>query len=160
MQKVSGCAGVLPIECVNPKKDKWHVRWNIVENGDGGAEYMEEVFLHKPTVDEIKQTITNWFNENIDQAILSGYQWRDMQVWLSAANQLNYKVAYDKAVATNGASLPVTFKFGTDEAPVYHEFATLDELEEFYDGYTGYIQSVITQGWKDKDNIDLAIYQV
>jgi hypothetical protein len=55
-----------------------------------------------------------------------------MPVWLSSENQFNYKAAYDLAVQTGGATLPVTFKFGTDEVPQYREFVTLEELTDFY----------------------------
>ena len=34
--RIQGSAGVAPIECVNPRKDKWRVRWDIEEQ-DGMA---------------------------------------------------------------------------------------------------------------------------
>ena len=30
-----------------------------------------------------------------------------MNIWLSSENQFNYKVAYDLALQTNGANLPI-----------------------------------------------------
>ena len=53
----------------------------------------------------------------------------DAPVWLSTENQYNYKAAYDLAVQTGGETLPVTFKFGSDEQPEYHTFEKLDESE-------------------------------
>lgn len=72
-------------------------------------------------------------------------------VWLSIENQLNYQNAYDRAVRSNGASLPVVFKLGTDEEPVYREFTKLDELVAFQDAIADHISQVITETWKLKD---------
>ena len=119
--------GVAPIECVNPRKDKWRVRWNIEEQ-DGMATYEAE-FDRRPTLEEIKTTVLTSYNARIDEAIRSGFHWEETPVWLSAENQFNYKAAFDLAVQTDGANLPVVFKLGTDEKPVYREFTTVDELE-------------------------------
>lgn len=58
MRKVTGNIGVQPVECVNPKKDKWCVRFNIRNGEDGGtAEYDEEEFPHKPTTEDIEKAL-------------------------------------------------------------------------------------------------------
>lgn len=50
--------GVQPVECVNPKKSKWCVRFNIQNSEDGGtAEYDEEEFQHKPTPEDIEKAL-------------------------------------------------------------------------------------------------------
>lgn len=154
IQNISGCAGVLPIECVSPRKNKWKIRWDITEKEDGTAEWYEEDFDHKPTSDEIRSIIVKFYNNQVDEKILSGFRWKDMPVWLSTENQLNYKVAFDLAVQTNGASLPVTFKFGTDGTPVYYEFTNLAELQDFYTKAIMFVQNTLAEGWKTKDNID------
>lgn len=81
-----------------------------------------------------------------------------MPIWLSTENQFNYKAAYDLAVQTNGASLPVKFKFGTDEAPIYHTFNELEELQEFYMSSIAFVQQVLDDGWNEKDNLDLSVF--
>lgn len=72
---MNGNVGVAYIECVNPKKDKWKIRWAIADNGDGTAVWMEEDFSHKPTADEIRDTVIGWYNDKIDNKILSGFVW-------------------------------------------------------------------------------------
>ena len=72
--------------------------------------------------------------------------------------QFNYKSAYDLAVQTAGATLPITFKFGTDKQPQYRKFTTLDELTDFYSKAKAYIQTTLAKGWKEKDAIDWAAY--
>lgn len=159
MNKVIGCSGVSLLECVNPKKDKWRVRWNIVESEDGTtAEYMEEEFAHKPTLEEIRKVIIGWHNAQIDEKILSGFEWNGMSVWLSAENQKNYESAFYAAAMAGGSMLPVTFKFGSDLEPQYHEFATIEELSDFYFKALTYIQTVLSEGWKTKDCIDFRAY--
>lgn len=159
MQKVTGNSGVQHIECINPKKDKWRIRWAIVENEDGTAEYMEEDFNHKPSVDEVRKVILDWYNAEIDAEIISGFKWQGKSVWLSTENQFNYKAAYDLAVQTNGASLPVKFKFGTDDDPYYYEFAELEELGQFYTQSMAYVQSVLEKGWETKDKLNFKHYE-
>lgn len=160
IQNISGCAGVLPIECVSPRKNKWKIRWNITEKEDGTAEWMEQDFDHKPTEAEILSTIVGYCNKQVDEKILSGYRWHDMPVWLSTENQFNYKASYDLAVQTGGANLPIRFKFGTDEEPIYHDFTSIEELTDFYIGAVAFINETLQNGWRQKDSINISTYKI
>lgn len=146
------------LECTNPVRGKWRVRWDVRKKEDGSADYMEHEFDHLPEPEEVKTLIIAWYNAKVDEAILSGFTYENMPVWLSAENQFNYKSAYDLAVQTAGATLPVTFKFGTDEQPQYREFSTLDELTDFYTKAMAYIQATLADGWQSKDSIDWSAY--
>ena len=146
------------LECTNPVKGKWRVRWDVRKNEDGTADYMEEEFDHRPTTDEVKSLVIAWYNAKVDEAILSGFTYENMSVWLSAENQFNYKSAYDLAVQTAGATLPVTFKFGTDEQPEYRQFTTLDELTDFYVKALAFLQTPLAEGGKAKHAIDWSAY--
>lgn len=167
MKRIKGTDGVVLVECVNPITNKWRVRWDVQVNTgtdekgepETGVNYMEEEFSCKPTFPEIKELITGWFNQSIDGKILSGFVWNDYPVWLSTENQFNYKAAYDLAVQTNGTTLPVTFKFGSDETPEYHEFKTLDELTDFYTKSVAFVQDTLKEGWVKKDSFDFTAYQ-
>lgn len=157
MKRVYGNPDVSLFECVNPIKNKWRVRWDIQKEDDGYS-YMETEFNHKPSLDEIKQTIIGWHNNQVEEKILSGFTYEDSQVWLSTTNQFNYKSAYDLAVQKIEGSLPVTFKFGTDEQPKYREFTTLEELTDFYLKSQQYIQNILLDGWKKKDSFNESQY--
>lgn len=156
--RIQGSAGVAPIECINPRKDKWRVRWDIQQT-DEAATYEEAEFDHRPSVEEVRATIIAWHNARIKAQITEGFRWEGVPVWLSTENQFNYKSAFDVAIQTQGANLPVVFKLGTDDTPVYREFRTVDELKSFCIGVTGYIQKTLAEGWKCKDAIDFSIYQ-
>jgi hypothetical protein len=123
------------------------------------ATWQEHTFNHIPTLSEIKEVITNYYNKLIDQSILSGLVWNGMKVWLSNENQFNYKVAYDLAVQTNGATLPIIFKFGDNDETVYYEFKTLEDLSNFYITSINYVQTVLKEGWNKKDEINWDIYK-
>ena len=158
MKRVEGCADVKLMECVSPAKDKWRIRWDIQSQSDGSANYMEAEFCHKPSEEEIRQIIVGWFTSQVDAAILSGFEWNGMKVWLSSENQFNYKAAYDLAVQTAGQTLPVTFKFGNEE-PCYYTFDTVEVLTDFYTKAMLHIQHTLSDGWKKKDAFDIEQYR-
>lgn len=158
-RRVNGTADVLLLECTNKVMDMWRVRWDVQQESDGMASYMEAEFDHRPTMEEIKALIVGWYNGKVDEAILSGMRYEDAVVWLSSENQFNYKAAYDLAVQTQGATLPVTFKLGTDDAPVYKRFENLEELTAFYVAVMSYVQQTLADGWERKDAIDWEKYQ-
>ena len=138
-------------------RNKWELIYGYGTDGVSGWTYRER-FNRKPTQDEIKDIIIAQINCNVEEKILCGLVWRDMPIWLSTENQFNYKAAYDLAVQTGGQSLPVKFKFGTDEQPVYHTFTTLEELQEFYMISLAFVQQVLDEGWQEKDNLDLSVF--
>lgn len=159
MRRVNGAAEVLLIECTNKVRDMWRVRWDVQQDGEGMASYMEAEFGHQPAMEEIKALVVGWYNAKVDEAILSGMRYEGAVVWLSSENQFNYKAAYDLAVQTQGATLPVTFKLGTDDAPMYKRFENLEKLSEFYVAVMTYVQQTLADGWKRKDAIDWGKYQ-
>jgi hypothetical protein len=123
------------------------------------AVWQEYTFNHIPALEEIKQVVTEFYNRQIDQQIINGLVWKGMKVWLSTENQFNYKVAYDLAVQTGGATLPITFKFGDENTSHYYEFTSVEELTDFYLTSINYVQTVLKEGWKKKDTINWNIFQ-
>lgn len=124
------------------------------------AVWTYEQFLQPVALEYIKNIILDWYNKEIDNKILSGFVWNEMPVWLSSENQFNYKAAYDLAVQTNGASLPVTFKLGESNGePVYHTFTTMEEFTDFYMKTIAYINQCLNEGWQKKDAIDWTPYE-
>ncbi|RHH76833.1 DUF4376 domain-containing protein [Parabacteroides merdae] len=159
MKRVEGSADVSLLECTNPVKGKWRVRWDMEAREDGSASYMEEEFDHRPDVEEVRSLISNWYNAGTDGFILSGFEYEGRPVWLSRENQFNYKAAYDLAVQTGGQNLPVTFKLGADDEPYYRTFETVSDLQNFYVKAMKHIQDALSEGWKKKDALDLALYE-
>ena len=121
--------------------------------------WTEALVPFKPSLEQLKKLVLDAINKEVDEKILSGFVWKDMHVWLSTENQFNYKAAYDLAVMSQGQSLPVTFKFGTTESPMYYTFETLDGISDFYISAMAYINSTLAEGWKLKDSIDWSVYE-
>lgn len=162
MRRVQGNKHVKLIECTSPKRNKWRIRWDILPDADdyGNASYMEQEFNHKPAAEEIRTLVMQWYNDNIDRKILTGFAYEGTPVWLSSENQFNYKSAFDLALQTDGATLPVTFKLGTDDEPAYRTFNTVEELRLFYTAAVLHIQQTLAAGWKQKDAFDFTKYLV
>lgn len=148
------------IEVSHPYKNRWIFRWDIHYNQYDELEFSYKEAIGKPSLDVIKKTILDWYNQQTDQKILSGFTWKNYPVWLSTENQFNYKAEYDLAVQTGGATLPAKFKFGTTDAPQYHIFETVEELTDFYIKVVQYIRECLDEGYAKKDAIDWEEYEV
>ena len=160
-------------EKYNPLSQLASGRWKIhfgftpyyEEDEDGNkvetqlGTWTEALVPFKPSLEQLKKLVLDAINKEVDEKILSGFVWKDMPIWLSTENQFNYKAAYDLAVMSQGQSLPVTFKFGTTESPVYYTFETLDDISDFYISAMAYINTTLAEGWKLKDGIDWSVYE-
>ena len=163
MKRIQGEKNQAIIERLD-KNHNYRIRWDFKpfynkEGIETCISFLEKDFNYIPNIDEIKSVILSSINEDTDEKILSGYIWKNMVIWLSQENQFNYKAAYDLAVQTNGKNLPVTFKFGGTENPVYYTFNDIDELSEFYAGAIKHINDTLNEGWQKKDNFDWSIYE-
>ncbi len=167
MREWYGNKGVKEIQLINSRQNKYAVRWNFrnkkYENGtedENDVLFCEEIFNHKPTLSEIKETVNGYYNEQINEKILSGCRWEGNVVWLSQENQLNYKTAFDTAFQTDGQNLPVIFKLGTEDNPKYVQFDTVERLKTFYLHWTSFITSTLRAGWQLKDSTDWTKYEI
>ena len=135
------------------------------EDVDENNATWHEVYFYKrkdgiPKFKKAKDGIEKDINDQTDEKILNGLVWNDMPVYLSSENQFNFKSAFDRAVQTNGANLPVKFKLGEqDGEPVYHTFTELSELTDFYDAASLHILTCLNEGWARKDGIDWDEYK-
>lgn len=135
-------------------------KWELIYGTDNPAFYWRHRFNHTPSVDEVKVVIKEAINRETERKIIEDFSWRGVPVWLSSENQFNYKAAYDLAMQTNGASLPVKFKLGTDTDPVYQVFDDLTDLFEFYSDALAHISSTIENGWAEKDKVDAMTFDI
>lgn len=136
-------------------RSKYEARFGFGKDEKTGVGYdYRKQYKYKPEVDELKDEIFELVNEEVDKTILSGYEYDGKMVWLSTENQFNYKAAYDLAVQTGGASLPVTLKLGTLEKPEYVTFEDVETFSAFYIGAIKFIQKVLEEGWNEKDKVD------
>ena len=84
-------------------KGEWAVRWDfkpkLDEQGNetGVNWYEEEVYNYIPTMTDVQQTITEWFNKQTDGVIEHGFEWNGIKVLLNDENKFNYKAITDEA---------------------------------------------------------------
>lgn len=142
-------------------RDKYELIYGFGEDENGTWNYRQR-FSYKPTADEVKRIIEAQINADTDSAILSGFVWNGKPVYLSAENQMNFKAAYDIARDTDSETLPVKFKLGEDAdgKPVYHTFTKLEPLADFIAKAFTHINQKLNDGWKTKDSIDYAIFEI
>ena len=157
MRRAEGTKDVAPIVCLNPRLGQWRVRLAITPT-ETGAEWYERDFDHRPTADEIRALFVELVNENVQAKIREGLTYEGAMVWLSAENQLNYRNALDVAMQTDGDSLPVVFKLGTDSEPVYREFRSVESLQAFVNCCARYVQQCLEEGWRRKEAFDVEPY--
>lgn len=141
------------VECINPVRGKWSIRWRVpVDSSDGTFTYYEETFYTKPSPEEVLGKVTSWINLYVKELITTGFVWRGFPVWLSVENQLNYVNLYQTANRDN--YVPVEVKFGQDDDITLYTFENYSELEEFYKEQTLYLQSALKKGWSLKTSIN------
>lgn len=162
-----------PSECYSPViigDTRTVVCYGYEDAEEPGYGFWYEVYFYRkqggvPDIDKIISSVYNDINSQTDEKILSGFRWSapstesEMKVWLSSENQFNYKAAFDLAIQTQGQSLPVTFKFGDDDTPVYFKFEDLQTLQDFYVKAMSYINACLEEGWQRKDSIDWEPYK-
>ena len=124
------------------------------------ASWFKLILPYPQSFNDIKSCIMDEINHMTQENILKTFMWAGRQVWLSQENQFNYKMAYDLAIQTNGASLPVTFKFGDSSKPLYYQFKTIDELSKFYMDMVQFINKQLEDCWRIKDSINWDDYKV
>lgn len=135
------------LECIDSKRNVWRLRWNIQDGG------FEEIQLnHKPSINEIKKIIIDWYNQETSNKIIYGFKWRGMCVHLSKENQINYMMFCDTDL------FPINLKFGTRENPIYYTIETKEDLAEFKQAISKHIKECLQIGWSKKDNIDWTAY--
>lgn len=105
----------------------WVVRWDFKEkldensNGTGVYWYEEESYNFIPTIEDIQQTITDWFNKQTDGIIKHGFRWKGINVLLNDENKFNYKAITDEA-ARRETAIAIWDKEYPELAGVSHTF--------------------------------------
>lgn len=149
-------------ECFNKVKNTYIVRFDETKT-DNGYKYQEFLVVGKDSIELIKSTINNYYNEICSDEILKGFKLDSEIVWLSSENQINYKIYYDFALVNsqNGIEFqPIKIKIGNETESKYHTFESFEEYQKFVFDYTEHIQNTISKCWQIKDAIDWELYTI
>ena len=139
---------IIPLECVDSKRNIWRLRWDIKV-----GEFEEIQLSHKPTLEEVKCIILDWYNAETVRQITYDFKWNGHSVNLSKENQSNYNMFCDSGI------VPVLLKFGTWDKPEYYKIDSLEELKKFKTAISEHIKTRLQIGWSRKDNIDWTPYE-
>lgn len=148
---------ILAEECKNIK-GSWEKTGNIISTEN--CRHSSFATKKEMTPAEIVNTINEIIDSETAFIITNSFFWNGYNVYLSKENQMNYKNAFDLAVATNGESLPITFKFKKNGKSEYYTFDTVVELKDFYLKVNKHINDCLQDGWKRKDKVNIEDYKI
>lgn len=118
MKRVQGTKGVSLFECINADQNKWNVRWDVQDNPadkEGkvkGVNYMEETFLFKPDLSDVKSVMSIWCSgeEAVGRFVLDG-----KNITLERSGILLLRSQAEQAVKDNDATVPLITESGVVE---------------------------------------------
>lgn len=154
------------LQCINPKKQVYALLCDeqAADDGQGGTQYRYQyvTFPFMPPLAMIKDTVCGCIDARTRERIVSTLTWNQKPVWLSTENQQNWKAAYDRALQTDGANLPLKLKIGEqdDGTPVYHTFTSVNAFGDFWDTCQQHIHQCLADGWAMKDGMDWSEYEI
>lgn len=110
MKRVQGTEGVALFECINAEQNKWNVRWDVQSNPadkEGkvkGVNYMEETFLFKPDLSDVKSVMSIWCSseEAVGSFILDG-----KNITLEQSGILLLRSQAEQAIKDGDATVPL-----------------------------------------------------
>lgn len=118
MKRVQGTKGVSLFECINADQNKWNVRWDVQDNPadrEGkvkGVNYMEETFLFKPDLSDVKSVMSIWCSgeEAVGCFVLDG-----KNITLERSGILLLRSQAEQAVKDNDVTVPLITESGVVE---------------------------------------------
>lgn len=144
-------SGYVPDQLARISKDKSILFYCCVlkptEEDPMQSEVWRKDFDHTPTVEEVKEAIEAFINEQTRQEIIKGFEYEGVRIWLSEENQITFN---------NTVNVPVTYKVGEDEEgkPVYRTFEKQAELTAFKRAIGDHVSRCLSAGYAKKDSVN------
>lgn len=136
---------------------RWEIFYGYGTEGDTAYQY-RQTLEHKPSHAEIKELILTQINTIVRERILTGLEYQERLVWLSAENQRNIAFAY--ALAKGGdLTTPPTLKLGTDNDYILYTFDNAEEVIAFAILVQEHIERCIEDGRQEKASVDWSCYE-
>ena len=135
---------------------RWELFYGFGKEGEETYQWRQTI-EYKPTLQEIKDIITNLINTETQRKILEGMQYRGKIVWLSPENQRNIAFAYALAKGGDIDTMP-TLKLGTDEDYEMYQFREAEEIIAFAKEVEAHIGKCISDGRQEREAIDWSKY--
>lgn len=118
MKRVQGTEGVALFECINADQNKWNVRWDVQPNPadkegkSKGVNYMEETFLFKPDLLDVKSVMSIWCNgeDAVGSFVLDG-----KRITLEQSGILLLRNQAEQALKDGNTTVPLITEEGVVE---------------------------------------------
>lgn len=126
-------------------------------DSEGNGYNWRKDYDHMPTLEELKTDVHDIINQETNDKIVTGYEWKGTPVYLSMENQINFKAAYDLCVqfgSVLGGALRFKLSEDANGEPLYYTFTSIEELTQFYTGAVTFINETLNEGWEHKEKVD------
>lgn len=111
MERVKGTAGVKPLECINPGRNRWAVRLDVQKDAEGAEDavsYVEEVYDHEPTADDVRSLVLMAIEAYDTSDAVNGFVLDGRKMWLDNLNRTSLlEVARSAAAADPSSTVEV-----------------------------------------------------
>lgn len=155
-QEIS-CSEILqPIECINPRRNVWAVRWNHHYDDEKGWIALEAISEGQPSVDEIRVAISEHIDQQTQESIVNGFSWNGHPVRLTDTAQRNFLFAVyslDRTGEIDRASFIGLLEADTDAAAA-------DELGDMVAAMWKHISECRSVGIECKNAVDYSVYEL
>lgn len=145
-----------PIECINPRRDRWAVRWNHRNDEERGWLAMEMITDGRPTTDEIREAIAEYYDAQTQNRIVNTFFWKGKKVRLTDTAQRNFLFAVyslDRTGEIDRAPFIGLLEADTDAAAA-------DELGDMVAAMWTHIKECRTAGIEAKNAVDYSLYEL
>lgn len=154
--KISCSPELAPIECINPRRNRWAFRWDHHQEQDGTWYAYEAITDHKPTIDEIRATISAYIDGQTQAEIINGFSWKGKPVKLTDEAQRNFLFAVFKVDRTGEINREQFI--GLLDAQTDAEAA--DELGDMVVAIWDHIEEKRADGIKAKAAVDFSKFEL
>lgn len=155
-QKISCSESLRLIECINPRRDVWATRWNHHHDPEEGWVVLEAITDGRPSVEEIRDAIGEYIDNQTQENIVNGFSWNGHPVRLTDTAQRNFLFAVyslDKTGEIDRASFIGLLEAETDAAAA-------DELGDMVAAMWKHIEKCRNLGKECKQAVDYTPYEV
>lgn len=107
MERVKGTAGVKPLECINPGRNRWAVRLDVQKDAEGAEDavsYVEEVYDHEPTADDVRSLVLMAIEAYDTSDAVNGFVLDGRKMWLDNLNRTSLLEVARSAAASDPSS--------------------------------------------------------
>lgn len=134
------------------------VSWGLSSHGSDLYSWNYEKLQYKPSINDIKKIINNYYNNIIKNNIENNFIWNNMNIKLTLENQINYKLLFDTTMLLNGSNLPEKVKFKVGNENIYYSFEDIDDMKDFIIAMNEHIRIYLNKGYDLKDSVNYNDY--